>query len=495
MSDLIVFAGLIGLAIGQVIAVYHGPIPALTYYLCVAPLSYFQIWSFGTWEPERVCGVTYIVGAWLLYYPEPDAPRFRKNPIMLLALYCVLATLVGVLFWPMDSIASRSSVYGPLRPVVSILNWLIVIGVSWRIALTLSKPGAWQKIRPIIIPFGLLLCVYGLYQCVANRFGLPMTDLRVAFRDLTSSGEGEAHAAYLLGGQEIFRPGSLVGEPKALGALCAFWIALVLSNLFDRRINCCTMLSLAIFTLTLWVTASTGAWLGALCCLGLFVIVGYKKIGLATKIIAFMVIASFILMIALLTCTADVGPRSSEKGHFSSVIEERFSNRLTGERDLSKDYGGDYFEANKEWLAVDVLCAHPQFIISGTGLGGISFYIAELLGGVQFLSPTPSIGFLLDVCNSGIIGLLLAGHVLRQGLCPLWSRRSGSHPALGIAFAGTAALTQHLIFAPALFPVSIGLLLASGFHPDWITQDVTGHDYHQPRIGNLQPPGCLERST
>ena len=93
-----------GSPIGQVIAVHHGPLPALTYYLCVAPLSYFHIWSFGTWEPERVCGVIYIVGAWLLYYPEPDAPRFRKNPLMLLTVYCVLATLVGVLFWPMDSI-------------------------------------------------------------------------------------------------------------------------------------------------------------------------------------------------------------------------------------------------------------------------------------------------------------------------------------------------------------------------------------------------------
>ena len=95
----------------------------------------------------------------------------------------------------------------------------------------------------------------------------------------------------------------MVGEPKALGALCAFWIALVLSDLLDRRINCCTMLSLAIFTLTLWVTASTGAWLGALCCLGLFVIVGYTRIGLATKIIAFMVITGSILMIAIFTCT------------------------------------------------------------------------------------------------------------------------------------------------------------------------------------------------
>ena len=79
------------------------------------------------------------------------------------------------------------------------------MGVSWRIGLTLTKLGAWQKIRSIIIPFGLLLCVYGLYQCVAYRFGLPMTDLRVAFRDLTSSGEGEVHAAYMLGDQVNFQ--------------------------------------------------------------------------------------------------------------------------------------------------------------------------------------------------------------------------------------------------------------------------------------------------
>ncbi len=95
---------------------------------------------------------------------------------------------------------------------------------------------------------------------------------------------------------------------------------------------------------------------------------------------------------------------------------ERFFGRLgdivtEGLQDLAE------IEAKK------ILEDNPEMAIFGTGLGGISFYIAQNLGGQQTMILFPNAGLLGLLCDLGVVGIALL----------LWCVRIGLRPAMDIA--------------------------------------------------------------
>jgi hypothetical protein len=456
VSEFIIAAILAVICIGQVIAVYRSPLAAVTYYICAGPLLYFQVWAYVTWDPMRACGIILLVGSWLRHPRAPDAPGFFTHPLSLLLYYGIITTIVWYFFWPLDTISSRSSAYSTMRPLIAILNWGITLGVAWRVGLVFSKAGAFEKARPIILMTGLVLCLYAVYQYIAYHTGLPLTGIRVAVRNLTATAEGEANGLYTLGGEQIYRPCSFVGEPKTLGAFCTFWLALLLPDFLLVRKGVRLAASGAVFVLTLGLTASTGAWLGGLFCLGLFPCVRFWIRGGSCRDGA-LLLASIFLVSILLTAAVLSG---KEGGLLGEIVDERLVSRLnlSSGADLNDTF--ENHAAGHDLVAMQVLTENPHFVLFGVGQGGIAYYMAEMLGGERDLIIYPTIGLLILIADIGITGLLVGVYALAFDPRLVWFRGAPSGPAI-ILFAGSIGLAQYLNNSTSLMmSVSAGLLLS-----------------------------------
>ena len=235
MQEKLVIAILLLICAGQVWAIFRGRLTASIYYCCVAPLGYFSAWMFATWGPDRLCGMLLIAGGMLVFRPVPGAPRFAQHRIALLLAFLVLMTIVGSFSWPVEAMAGKSAVYGSLRGAVQIVNWLILAGAAWQVAIALSLPGAFEKARKAIIIVGVLHSGYAMYQVVAYSTGLPATGIRRPYSGARGAHGGDQVAAFTVGKGRITRPGSFIGEPKGLGAISLVCIAAILSLFMEGR--------------------------------------------------------------------------------------------------------------------------------------------------------------------------------------------------------------------------------------------------------------------
>lgn len=448
MTEQIIFGVLIALCVGQFVAVIKGRLVAVTYYLCVAPINYFNVWYHGSWDTARLCGAILIVGLAVKGDRGKADPTPRRGLFLALAVLGIVVTVVGQFFWPVDAMAAGTPIYGRLRAVLQIINWLITLGVAWQIGRAFTVPGAFQKARTGFLIAALLLCGYGVYQYVALQTGLPTTGIRRPFESTTTSVVQEEFASYTLSGREIFRPGSLIGEPKGLGGACVFWVALILTVYVEGKGTPAINFLMTLVLLALFLTASTSAWFG---CLGGFFLAylvflrrGEKGLMAALRV---PLLAFMLLLSAAAIFRWDVVKSTAE-----DILEARITSRI-------ESAVGDL----PEEVARKVLAERPHLLVTGTGLGGISFYIAEYLGGNQPFVLFPNNGVLGIICNIGLIGLgliLLMGYRGMKTILKSGARTNLQEQTL--VLVGTTVLLQCLIFgAPWQFSVALGFLAAA----------------------------------
>lgn len=451
MPEPLIIIILIVLCAGQVYTLFKGRLTSITYYICIAPLGYFQIWSFGSWDTSRLCGLIILIGPWLTKWKNQSGISFIRHPIFYLFIYGIMATIIGMFLWPLNAIASRSIVYSQLRGFVQIINWIIMIGVAWQIALAFSVSGAMEKARPILLGTGLVLCGYAIYQYVAYHWNLPATGIRRPIEEIIYGIGGEQFAQYLLGQDSIFRSGSLIGEPKGLGAACVFWLALLFSEFLEKKFHWRTLILLSILFFVLWLTASTSAWAGSLVCLGLGIGVILTRGRLMVTEVVFVFLVAFIIFLSFNA----IVDWNSFKETYAEIINVRGIERI-------RDSLGDLAEQ----VALELLLANPILAIFGVGLGGMSFYIAEYLGGNQFLILFPNNGLLGWICNIGVLGIILLLFAVWGGIRRLFSSRLRKNEAItGIRLIGVATLIQCFIFPQTwLTSVAVGFLMAGGFN-------------------------------
>jgi|GEM_PF-6164092 len=465
MSDSMVGCVLLAFAIGQFVVLYRGLSAAVTYYLCVAPLGYFTVWYMGTWDPSRLCGIILLVGSLRFRDRDRHLPKMRTQAIVLFLGYGIVWTIICSPFWPTDAIAHLSLVHSVLRPLISIANWIVYLGVTWKIAVAYSVPGEFAKYKHVVVKFGIAMCFYAIYQSVASRYGLPMTGLRNAYRGYTADGSGDFTAAYLLNGELVYRPGSFFHEPKFLGAGCVFWLSLLLSDMFERQFRTATVGSIAIVCYTLWLTASTGAWAAVLCCLALFLFISNRLAPL--QLMEKVLIGGLACFVGLGLSWA-VGTEAFQNSALGIIVEERFTKRLS-----SLDRKAD---EELDPAAIQALLDRPYFILTGTGLGGISFYMDEYLrNSVDYHIPgekavilNPSFGLVALLANLGLLGYLFAYYTLERGFRCLFLRPvQGVVPIpVSLAFVGTIGVVQYMIMGDMIvFLVGMGCLLAASLYP------------------------------
>ena len=448
MQESVVLSILLLICLGQVHACSRGPLSGVIYYGCVAPLGYFSVWTFGTWEPHLLCGAILI--AWPLFARQAQVPgvSLRGHPLVWFVAYVLAATVIGSQFWPYDAIMGRSIAYSVLRAPVRMIGFFIMIGGAWRIGEAMSQPGAFRQARATWLFVGAMLCLYGVYQWQAYAHSLPMTGIRRPATDATFEDGGEQFAAYSMDGTYVFRPCSLIGEPKHLGSLCVFWLLIIVAEMFGGQRREIVWPAALLVPLALWLTASTSAWVSAALatCWSGYVIFKIRR--LETGGILFILAVLFLMVVLLPILPART----------LSQIDDVFRLRVVQRLE-------DPLNDLPEVLTKDVFYERPALMITGTGLGGISFYIANAIGGSPVvLFPNNGVLGLLSDC--GLIGVLLLLIVLRPALLRIF--RATAHEdveAQLLALVGLGMVIQCLIFpGEILWSMAIGFSLGAGFH-------------------------------
>lgn len=444
MQESVILLILILICIGQVWAISRGRLTAAIYYISIAPLGYFTVWMYGSWGAERLCGLLLIAGGLLKFKRILGVPRFIDHPLIILLAYLISITLIGQFFWPIGAMAGKSSVYGSLRGVIQIIDWLILAGAAWQVAIALSLPGA-MGARKTIILVGILYCAYAIYQVIAYWTDLPSTGIRRVYEGVAANSEGEQFAGFHVGGIFLYRPGSLIGEPKGLGVISLVWISSILTFFMHGKVSLRLKMGLFIITSTLFLTFSTSAWAGFIGMIIIFLWTIRKQ--LKNRLVRLsMPMLALILGLAM----ADSSFFSQDNLSVSAMIKERT---------VMREYLADLSEIEAKRVLED----HPELFLSGTGLGGMSFFIAENLGGSDIIL-FPNTGLLAYVCNMGFIGISLLIFALWRGLrLTLIGFPHIDAGTRSLSFIGTVCLMQTFIFDAGISLFALAFLLAADF--------------------------------
>jgi hypothetical protein len=456
MTDSLVSIFLLCLCLGQVYALRNSQAAAVAYYICVAPLTYFSVWMGATIDPSRACGAVFIAVSMLLYRKRERIHHALYHRLLLLYLYGIGITVLQSMFWPLNAVQSSSASYTILRGVISAFNWTVALGMAAQIASALQRPQSVKLIAKSVIIVGFGLSLYAIYQNVAYSYGLPTTGIRrPVLTGMIDATHREEFASYHLDNEAltVFRPGSLVGEPKGLGAVLVLWISILIVQGLAQRFTIRIAVILATMLYVLWLTASTSAWGGGvlMLCILAIALQTHSALHAGLKRSALLILVSAVLMVGGVTYLL-----FKTAGTISATISARTIDRLRFDRSF-----GDL----PEKTTLVVLAKRPLFAIVGSGLGGISFYIAEELGGTQLIL-TPNSGILSTISEIGILGTLLLLGVCLPGMQLIWSRiRRGGLIELQLAIVGSAALGMYFVKGnPLLLSCGLGLLIAAKQH-------------------------------
>ena len=447
MSEWISWCVLLGLIAGQLFAVTRGRFHAIVFYYCVAPLNYFQIWAWGSWDSSRMCALALISGGVALRWKVPQSGFVVSIPLLALACYGSVVTLVAMPYWPVLVVSGQSAVYAELRGVVQIANWLIMLAMAWHTSIALGEVRCFRKLRSILCLLAVAHCVYAAYQVVAIKYGLPSTGTRRPSVGSTSDLMGEEFAVFVLQGVDVLRPCSFVGEPKSLAAACNVWFALLLSRTIDQRMTYGHGATLVMVVVTLWLTASTSGWAVFAAIVAIFALVQCAQPRSLARVIALLVVIAMTGVLAVLL----IDPHSTVSNVIGAMFESRWSERIaTPLGDLPEE------------LAIDILKEAPELALFGCGLGGVSFFIADKLAtGAEFIL-FPNNGLLGIVCNIGCVGLLIYVLAWWPGLRSIVGKGRGGHVGhrLQYAIVACACVVQVLSFGE-LYISALGLGLCA----------------------------------
>ncbi|MCK4548375.1 MAG: O-antigen ligase family protein [Candidatus Eisenbacteria sp.] len=338
-------------------------------------------------------------------------------------IYCLLAALVFLL--SLDRVVPFSGFHlrGPyLRAINQLAVLALMIGIYFATRTVVrDKRMVRRTIQVVLLSFGLL-AIYGLYQFVGHRFGLPLTDIRQGPTAISRVG-------VFLG---MTRISSLSGEPKHLALSMLPVIVLLLSlgasgQTAWRTRRASFLLLLLLVTVFMGTFSRGGFILLPLCVAALPLLRGW---GGSVRIWKTLILCAAVVVFAGLLGTRLMGVD----------LAEMFLFRI-GETTVQHWEGT--IEYPKTFIAWQTAAQHPVF---GVGFGNATFYIKKALAlqGLTVLSPVenPPNQFLLLLVETGVVGLtlfaLFAGRTLARIRKRVRAARDPETRALGTALLSAA---------------------------------------------------------
>lgn len=229
-----------------------------------------------------------------------------------------------------------------------------------------------------------ILCIYGLYQFFANKYGLP-------YRGIVYSATKTGFGSFKESAEDVFRVNSFANEPKRL----SYFLVIGLIILFKHRkkiiikikpIIYLSIVGLHIFIL--WLTYATSIYISLavfIFLLGAYVVFfNYNK----------MLFRQLMILIVLA-----IGAYFYQKSYFETIYEARVETQLETE------------EVRAEVRGQEFIFKYPEMFILGIGPGNYNFALAKEYKGKAgitmngYLIPFNS-GLMTYLFDFGIIGFL-----------------------------------------------------------------------------------------
>ena len=335
--------------------------------------------------------------------------------LFLFLSYALLNGMMQYSFWVVPS--NLNHFYGEFRWLVQFLQYLISILLSIVITFRFSNELGRFKITKFLVIFTFISVIAVSYQYLALLLGLPQIGLT------RTTGEIQV-ASFSSQGQRFFRPGGIIGEPKALAATMQLFLipwlfgCLGYTGFKKTTINYLGYISLLIFVLTFSTTGYV-TFIVTVCTIGL--ISGKIKIRRKSFTRLLVFICAFVLGVLIF-------------GKASIVIDlfsARFTERILGFTQQVEDL---------DQLALIIWSASWNSILFGFGPGGVSFPMIEILMPGFDYALAPNLGIITILCDFGLIGALLLMSPLINPFLRIkaeWHRLSPNNRAvrmLGITF-------------------------------------------------------------
>lgn len=313
-------------------------------------------------------------------------------------IYMIISSIIGSFFWNIPP--NVQYWYGDGRVYVQLFNFLILAAVTITLTNAIFQQGG---VRLLIYFLQLAALIHGLaslYQIAAGAFNWPLLGISRGHGLTIDGGAGDVAAFLSTSGNEVLRPGGLMGEPKSAAVLFGI---IVLFHIFRQKKIVTNfwenILGTSAFVLSIvgfLAAFSTSAIFGFVCSLAMFMIFFASGIDWVKILLRI----SFILAIMFIGWYMLYGGGLSD---FRDIILERSIDRIDNELDPP-------VQASINKMMDNFLVA-----LLGVGLGGSSFVVMEYLKDNFNYAFAPNIGFILILIEMGIIGsVLFLGVFFRQ---------------------------------------------------------------------------------
>ncbi len=326
-------------------------------------------------------------------FAATDISRSRSEGLseyLPFVLYSIFASLIFSQFWYIPS--SVKFWYGDGRVFVQVFNFSVLVAVTVTLTSALLEKGG---LKLLLFFLQLAAIVHGFasfYQVVAGNFGLPLIGISRSHGE-NANEFGDVAAFISSRGNEILRPGGLMGEPKSAAVL--FGIVLMHHIFFRIEYKLTTkqrlfhQLSLALSLFGFISAFSTSGFIGF--AVAFFVIV-FSTASSAERLKIILRVLSFSVLLALGWSYLN---GANEDGLFD----------ILADRSLGRFTEGQALDIPVE-ASLDKLMTSPLIAIFGVGMGGSSFVVMEYIGESFDYAFAPNIIFVLFLIESGLIGTL-----------------------------------------------------------------------------------------
>jgi hypothetical protein len=329
----------------------------------------------------------------LLFLPTAVATfrNWSKLPparawVLNFAYMVLLGAVFGFLFpWPDISGIRPITVQAQGRTIIFLIRTVSDLSLTVFVMRQLVQPGAFDYLRKWMVRGAALSSVFAF---VTMRTGIDFYSLITGLRSY---------------GSIDFRPRGLAFEARGLGLACAYGLILLLAK---RRRSFRDWIALVPIAGGLAVSSSSSAYAAAIAGLLVVAFTGSMRVRLAIVAALASVAATFLLVAMLapaIIASSFYGVSMRLRGR--GVVE---SNRpANAAEELA--FHLDVFDAS----AALFLIRNPVYAITGTGPGLISLPASSHIpeGLYRFVFPVidnpPSHGILLELANTGILGVAL----------------------------------------------------------------------------------------
>ncbi len=357
----------------------------------VMPFGNFELFSPVTMSFAKEITILFLLALPFRLAVDRSLDSRLRLPSWLVAflVLAVLSTLYNYVFLPeRQDLGFELSRTPGLRPLIQLGSLFLRAAIFWILFISVTSLHSAARVLKCALVSSTIVASYGIYQFVGYYVGWPI--MGMSGPDIESSGQ---HAVILLAGEQIYRVGSLVGEPKFCAAFLlpsmVIIICVKIFRAYQLRGWVTSYPILVLHLLCFVLTLSTAGYYATVIALPVLLLVWsrYAKKRYTLPVVGVLLVSTFSLAFLLRYVPADIA---------EEVFRARFTGRI-GE------------VQSPEAATLDFLADNPVKLLTGIGLGNISFETRSYFPNMYQRPVTVSLdaNYLQILAEGGILSLVV----------------------------------------------------------------------------------------